>query len=157
MYMLVVCMNAKLYIFVCVFALSALVGCEESYRMEVSIPLVGTTAARSPQPLDVQVAVEKIVGNAGLQPEAPTTAESDLFSMVDDTINTSSANTRTWKHPAYPVFLSMTRHEGEFVLLLNYASEGKPDSNAVKIYQSLEQQLSELPVKVVTPQKNPRQ
>lgn len=125
--------------------------------MEVSIPLAGGSAARSSEPkaaadpLDVQAAVEKIAGAAGLKPEAQNTAESDLFSMVDDTINTSSANTRTWKHPAYPVFLSMTRHEGEFVLLLNYAPEGKANSNATKLYKSLEQQLSELPVRLVTP------
>lgn len=127
--------------------------------MEVSIPLVGASAAPPSQPaadpLDVQIAVEKITADAGLKPYIEDAREDDLFSMVDDTINGSSANTRTWKHPVYPVFLSMTRHAGEFVLLLNYADEGKADSNAVKLYKSLEQQLSELPVKLVTPQKNP--
>jgi hypothetical protein len=154
-------MNTKVCIFICVFALSILVGCEEPYRMEMAIPLAGVSAAQHPQPaadpLDVQIAVEKIVSIAGLKPEIPTTAESDLFSMADDAVETASAtaNTRTWKHPAYPVFLSMTRHAGEFVLLLNYAVEEKADSNATKLYKSLEQQLSELPVKLVPPQKNP--
>ena len=123
--------------------------------MEVSIPLAGAPAAQEPQPaadpLDVQIAVEKIVSNAGLKPEAPNAAESDLFSMVDDTIGSPASNTRTWKHPEYPLYLSMTPHDGEFVLLLNYAAEGNADSNAVKVYKYLEEQLSQLPVKLVTP------
>jgi len=123
--------------------------------MEMSIPLVGTPAAQEPQPaadpLDVQIAVEKIVANAGLKPEVANTAESDLFSMVDDTIGSPASNTRTWKHPAYPLYLSMTRNTGEFIVLLNYTPEGKPDSNAVKVYTALKEQLSQLPVKLVTP------
>lgn len=148
-------MNAKIYILIGVFALSILVGCEESYRMEVSIPLVGTSAAQPRQPaadpLDVQIAVEKIAGDAGLKPEAPTAVESDLFSMIDDTVGSPASNTRTWKHPSYPVFLSMTRNAGEFIVLLNYAPHGKTDSQAVKIYTTLKEQLSQLPVKLVTP------
>lgn len=121
--------------------------------MEMSIPLVGTPAAQQSQPaadpLDVQVEVEKIVGAAGLKPEVANTAESDLFSMVDETIGSPASNTRTWKHPAYPLYLSLTRHEGEFVLLLNYAADGKADSNATELYSQLEKQLAALPAELI--------
>ena len=151
-------MNAKTYMLICVFAMLAGVGCDESYRMEFSIPLAGKTAAlQSPppmivDPLDVQIAVEKMVGDAGLKPEVKSVTEDDLFSNIDEGIESSSLNVRSWRHPAYPLSLSMEHHENEFVLLLDYAPEDKADPIAVKLYSQLEKQLSALPVELTTPQ-----
>lgn len=151
-------MKTKSSILVCgVLVLLALAGCQESYNAEMSIPLTAANPqARPINPLDVQIAVEKIAGGAGLVPYTAQADEEDLMSVADDELlnGASAASIRTWKHPQHPVFLSMTRQTGEFILLLNCPQGSNPDSDAVKLYKSLENQLSVLPAKLIT-QNNP--
>lgn len=152
--MLVVSMNTNVYMIAIFLAALFCGGCEESYRMEVAVPVGGSasthTETQTADPLEVQIAVEKIASANGLKTYIEQAHQEDLFRVVDDVIDTSSANTRTWKHSEHPVFLSMTRHKGEFVLLLNYAQGEKPNPNAQRIYRALEKQLRALPVELVT-------
>ena len=148
-------MKTKLSILVCgVLALLALWGCQESYTAEMSIPLAAANPQTRPiNPLDVQIAVEKIAAGAGLAPYTAQADEEDLMSVADDELlnGASAASVRTWKHPRHPVFLSMTRQSGEILLLLNCPQDSNPDADAVKLYKSLEKQLSVLPAKLITP------
>jgi hypothetical protein len=130
-------------------------GCQPSYSAEMSIPLGAADPQTRPvNPLDVQAAVEKIAADAGLVPYTAQAAEEDLMSIADDELlNSASAGTsaRTWKHPQHPVFLSMTRQAGEIVLLLNCPPDANPLADAIKLYKSLQKQLSALPATLITP------
>ncbi|MCI0498290.1 MAG: hypothetical protein L0Y36_01225 [Planctomycetales bacterium] len=132
----------------CLFLFS---GCQSSYTIETSIPLAAADAQTKPvNPLDAQAAVEKIAAGAGLVPCAADEAEDDLLTLADNELlgaGPAAASARTWKHPDHPVFLSMTRQSGEILLLLNCAPKAKP--RAVRLYKSLEKQLSALPAALI--------
>ncbi|HOK94771.1 MAG TPA: hypothetical protein PK052_05345 [Anaerohalosphaeraceae bacterium] len=143
-------MSAKyLVVLVAAAACWLLAGCQPSYSAEMSIPLSAADRQTLPiQPLDVQAAVEKIAAAAGLVPYTARAEEEDLLSIADsEQLNPAAPadSARLWKHPEQPVFLSLTRHPGEFVVLANYARAGKTDPKAVKVYKALEKQLSALP------------
>ena len=150
-------MDIKILLLIIVSSFLFLAGCQAPTTFEKSISLLppeveiadpNVPAPEPVDPLDVLAAVEKIAGNAGLQPYTTGNDEASLLDIADsellDDMN-GSKNVTEWKHPNLPVYLTITRKNEEILLLLNHTPDasGKPNSDAVKLYETIEKQLSQ--------------
>ena len=153
-------MKTNIYLLIIIAAgLLLFSGCLESTSYERSVSLLPAVvegadpnipAAEPVEPLDVLSAVEKIAGKAGLKPYTSSYEEVSLLDMADTDdllgdANSDTINVSEWKHPELPVYLTITRKPDEILILLNHTPEaaGKPNSDAVKLFNAIQKQLSQ--------------
>lgn len=137
-------------------ALLLFAGCQPSYSTEMSISLesavtneTAQTPSESVDPIDILVTIGKIARDNGLQMQTPDTDEASLLDMADteellSNPTTQVDNTTHYQHPDLPVFLTVTRNQTEFLLLIHHAPDenGIPNPDAQKLYNTLQEQLT---------------
>lgn len=99
--------------------------------------------------LNIQAAIEKIVGDAGLCPYNGHTPIIDPSNPSKLILSPVPTNVSTWIHPDYPqLSLSIFRQNEKFLLQLNLA-DTIPNTVTKNLHKQLEKQLAALPAELI--------